>query len=331
MMGYQEILTDPSYKGQIVTMTYPLIGNYGINPEDNESNILQAEALIVKEYCNHPQSWRSKESLKDFLERHNVMGIEGIDTRALTRHIREAGAMKGIISTEETDIKKLTVKAKNHPGVVGRDMVQYVTCDQVYHWNKKGKYHVVAVDFGIKKSILKLLEEADCKITVVPASTTAEEILEKDPDGIFLSNGPGDPSAISYAVEEVKKLLNKKPIFGICLGQQILGQALGLKTFKLKFGHRGANHPVKFIEKESVEITVQNHGFCLKFPDKEEREARGGYLKDLEITHVNLNDNTMEGFRHKDLKCFTVQYHPEASAGPHDSRYLFEKFTELMT
>ena len=330
MMGYQEIITDPSYKGQIVTMTYPLIGNYGVHPDDEESEGPQVEAFIVKEYCDYPHNWRSKESLKDYLERHEVMGIEGIDTRALTRHIREDGAMKGIITTEESDVDMLTEKAQNHPGVKGRDLVQYVTCDEEYQYNDSGEYQIVAMDFGIKRSILQLLANADCQITVVPASTSAEEILAKNPDGVFLSNGPGDPAAIDYAVEEVKKLLNKKPIFGICLGQQILGRAMGLNTFKLKFGHRGANHPVRNLETDRVEITVQNHGFALEFPEKDLRKEKGGYLEGLEITHKNLNDETLEGFRHRDLDCFTVQYHPEASAGPHDSRYLFENFVELM-
>lgn len=330
MTGYQEILTDPSYKGQIVTMTYPLIGNYGVNPEDEESKGPQVEGFIVREYCDYPNNWRSKESLKDYLDKHGIIGIEGVDTRALTRYIREAGAMKGIITTGELDKEKMAQKAQSHPGLVGRDMVQYVTCDREYNWNEEGEYHIVVMDFGCKSTILKLLAESGCRITVVPASTSADKILSYDPDGIFLSNGPGDPAGVSYAVKEIKRLLGKKPIFGICLGQQILGRALGLSTYKLKFGHRGANHPVKNLDNDEVEITVQNHGFCVEYPDKEERIARGGYLEDLEITHVNLNDETMEGFRHKGLNCLTVQYHPEASAGPHDSRYLFDSFVELM-
>ena len=330
MMGYQEIITDPSYKGQIVTMTYPLIGNYGVNPEDEESIEPQVEGFIVKEYSEYPHNWRSKETLKSYLERYDILGIEGIDTRALTRHIRRAGAMKGIISTENFDVDQLTKKAQNHPGLVGRDMVQHVTCKEEYEWNQEGKYEVVAMDFGIKTSILRLLEEVDCKITVVPANTSAETILEKDPDGVFLSNGPGDPAGVPYASDEVQKLLGEKPIFGICFGQQILGQALGLSTFKLKFGHRGGNHPVKNYDREHVEITTQNHGFCVELPDQEEREQIGGHVKDLEITHINLNDETLEGIRHQGLKCFSVQYHPESAPGPHDSRYLFERFTRLM-
>ncbi|MFW6035173.1 MAG: glutamine-hydrolyzing carbamoyl-phosphate synthase small subunit [Halothermotrichaceae bacterium] len=331
MTGYQEIITDPSYKGQIVTMTYPLIGNYGINIHDNESKKPQVEAFIVREYCEYPHNWQSEESLKDYLEKNNVMGIEGIDTRALTRHIRQDGAMKGIISTIDDDINSLKDKANDYPGLIGRDMVQYVSCDKEYQWNDKGKYHVVAVDFGIKHSILNMLEESGCLVTVVPANTCAEKILAKKPDGIFLSNGPGDPAGVPYAVEEVKKLLGKKPIFGICFGQQILGQALGLSTYKLKFGHRGGNHPVKNLETGHVEISTQNHGFCVKIPDKKERKQIGGYIKNLEITHINLNDDTLEGFKHSDLKCFSIQYHPEAAPGPHDSRYLFQDFVKLMS
>ena len=330
MTGYQEILTDPSYKGQIVTMTYPLIGNYGVNPEDNESGGPQVEGFIVREYCDYPNNWRSQQSLKDYLEQHDILGIEGVDTRALTRYIREAGAMKGVITTGEFNKNYMLKKARRHPGLVGRDMVQYVTCDREYEFNEEGKYHVVAMDFGCKNTILDLMADTGCRITVVPASTSAEKILARDPDGIFLSNGPGDPAGVKYAVKEVKKLLGEKPIFGICLGQQILGQALGLSTYKLKFGHRGANHPVKNLATGEVEITVQNHGFCVEFPDKEERKARGGYLEGLEVTHINLNDETLEGFKHPKLDCLTVQYHPEASSGPHDSRYIFKDFVELM-
>ena len=330
MTGYQEVITDPSYKGQIVTMTYPLIGNYGINIHDNESNEPQVEAFIVKEYCDYPSNWQSEGTLKDYLEKHDIIGIEGIDTRALTRHIREDGAMKGIISTIDDDTDNLKEKVNNYAGLVGIDMVKEITCKEEYQWNKEGKYHVVAIDYGVKNSILENLAKNDCMLTVVPAKTSAEEILKKNPDGIFLSNGPGDPAAVPYAVKEVKKLLAQAPIFGICFGQQILGQALGLKTYKLKFGHRGANHPVKNLSTDHVEISTQNHGFCVELPDKSEREKIGGYLKDLELTHINLNDNTLEGFRHPELKCFSVQYHPEAAPGPHDSQYLFKDFIELM-
>ncbi|MTI62111.1 MAG: glutamine-hydrolyzing carbamoyl-phosphate synthase small subunit [Firmicutes bacterium] len=331
MTGYQEIITDPSYKGQMVVMTYPLIGNYGINIHDNESKHPQVEAFIVKEYCEYPHNWQSEGSLKDYLEKHNIIGLEGIDTRALTRHIRQDGAMKGIISTIDDDIKNLNKKVNNYAGLVGKDMVKYVSCKKEYQWNKQGKYHVAAIDYGIKHSILKMLEENNCQITVVPASTSAESILNKNPDGVFLSNGPGDPAAVPYAVKEVKKLLGKKPIFGICFGQQILGQALGLSTYKLKFGHRGGNHPVKNLINNHVEISTQNHGFCVELPDKSEREKMGGYIKDLEITHINLNDNTLEGFRHPQLNCFSIQYHPEAAPGPHDSHYLFKDFVKLMS
>ncbi len=331
MTGYQEIITDPSYWGQIVTMTYPLIGNYGVNPEDSQSSAPCVEGFIVREYCNYPQNWRSKESLKSFLDRNEIIGIEGIDTRALTRHIRRDGAMKGIITVgEKIDSTTMKKKAQQLPGLKGRDMVQHVTCEQEYEWNEQGKYHVVVIDFGCKKSIMEMLVESDCRVTVVPASTSAEAILRKDPDGVFLSNGPGDPAGVSYGVETVKELLGKKPIFGICFGQQILGRALGLDTYKLKFGHRGANHPVKNLDTGQVEITVQNHGFGVVFPDEERKRQDDGYLKDLEITHVNLNDDSLEGFRHRDLKCMTVQYHPEAAAGPRDSRYIFKEFVELM-
>ncbi|MFP4661754.1 MAG: glutamine-hydrolyzing carbamoyl-phosphate synthase small subunit [Halanaerobiales bacterium] len=331
MTGYQEIITDPSYKGQIVTMTYPLIGNYGINIHNTESKEPQVEAFIVREYCEYPHNWQSEGNLKDYLEKHNIIGIEGIDTRALTRHIRQAGAMKGIISTVDDSKENLLKKVNQYPGLVGQDMVKYVTCEKEYQWNNEGKYHVVALDYGIKHNILRLLEDNDCRVTVVPADTPAEEILAKNPDGIFLSNGPGDPAAVPYAVAEVKNLLGKKPIFGICFGQQILGQALGLSTYKLKFGHRGGNHPVKNLITDHVEISTQNHGFCVDLPDEAERKEMGGYIKDLEITHINLNDDTLEGFRHPELNCFSIQYHPEAAPGPHDSRYLFKDFIKSMT
>lgn len=326
MMGYQEILTDPSYKGQIVTMTYPMIGNYGINYEDEESNNPQVEAFVVREYSQYYSNWRSKLSLKDYLERYGVMGIEGIDTRALTKHIRKAGAMKAYISTEDYNYKHLINKAKSHLDMLGRDLVKEVTCLKEYSYNQKGDYHVLVIDFGVKKSILNNLAKLNCKVTVVPAQTKAEDILAKNPDGIFLSNGPGDPAAVTYAVEELKKLLGKKPIFGICFGHQILAQAFELETYKLKFGHRGGNHPVKNFISQQVEISSQNHGFCVKFPEKKKEK----YSKDIEVTHLNLNDNTIEGLRHKELKCFSVQYHPEAAPGPFDSRYLFKEFIKLM-
>ncbi|HHY98620.1 MAG TPA: glutamine-hydrolyzing carbamoyl-phosphate synthase small subunit [Firmicutes bacterium] len=325
MTGYQEILTDPSYKGQIVTLTYPLIGNYGTNPEDMEAPAIRAEALIVREYSPYPHNFRCRATLADFIEFSGALGVEGIDTRALTKHIRELGAMKGVLSTIDLDPGSLVEKARNSPGLVGRDLVKYVTSDRMYIWDEGGEseFTVVAMDFGVKLNILRMLKSAGCRVIVVPAGTTASEVLSLNPDGIFLSNGPGDPAALSGIVEEVRKLLGKKPIFGICLGHQILGRALGLDTFKLKFGHRGGNQPVKDLKTGRVEITAQNHGFCVEIPD-------GGGPGDLEVTHINLNDGTLEGMESRELRFFSVQYHPEASPGPHDSRYLFERFASLM-
>jgi carbamoyl-phosphate synthase small subunit len=324
MTGYQEILTDPSYKGQIVTMTYPLIGNYGINSEDIESGGIQVEALVVKEYEPIPSNWRSEKTLADYLNQEGKIGIEGIDTRALTRHIRLAGAMKGVVSTQDLDPQSLAEKARASQGLVGRDLVKDVTCKEPYQWQQgKGElFHVVALDFGIKFTIARNLSKRGCKVTVVPAHTAAEEIRAMNPDGILLSNGPGDPEPVAYAVHTIQGLIGKYPIFGICLGQQLLGLAFGGKTFKLKFGHRGANHPVKNIVTGRVEITTQNHGFCVD----------GESIKDpeIQITHINLNDQTLEGMRHRSLPIFSVQYHPEASPGPHDSSYLFDEFINLM-
>jgi len=324
MTGYQEILTDPSYKGQIVTMTYPLIGNYGINSEDMESVRLQVEALVVKECEPVPSNWRSRKTLAEYLDHEGKIGIEGVDTRALTRHIRRAGVMKGVISTKDLDPRSLAEKARASQGLVGRDLVREVTCEKPYQWPQaeRSRFRVVAIDCGMKFHIARSLSRRGCDVTVLPASSTAEEIRSMNPDGIVLSNGPGDPEPITYAVHTVRNLIGDYPVFGICLGHQILGLALGGKTFKLKFGHRGANHPVKNLLTGRVEITAQNHGFCVDIES----------IKDpnIEITHINLNDQTLEGMRHRSLPVFSVQYHPEASPGPHDSRYLFDEFITLM-
>ena len=332
MTGYQEIMTDPSYKGQIVTMTYPLIGNYGINKEDIESSGPKVEGFIIKEKSKITSSWRSEKSLEDYLEENNIIGIEGVDTRSLTLHIRTKGAMKGVISTVDLDPKSLIKKAKDSPGLIGRDLVKEVTCKKAYNAKtiysmpsalcQNARFKVIAMDFGIKYNILRCLIDAGCDVTVVPGDTKAKDILAHNPDGIFLSNGPGDPAAVTYAIEEIKKLLGKKPIFGICLGHQLLGLAFGGKTFKLKFGHRGANHPVKDLKTGKIEITSQNHGFSV--------DINSLNKEDVELTHINLNDNTLEGMAHKKLPVFSVQYHPEASPGPHDSRYLFKRFIDLM-
>jgi len=322
MTGYQEILTDPSYKGQIVTMTYPLIGNYGVNQEDIESRKPFVEGFVVKECCKIPSNWRSQKSLGDYLEENNILGVEGIDTRALTLHIRQAGAMKAVLSTKNSDEKSLVKKAKQSKGLVGQDMVQHVTADSTYNWSKKGKYKVIVMDCGAKYNILRKLAENNCKVIVVPAKTSAKDILALKPDGLLLSNGPGDPAPIQYVVSTVKKLLGRLPIFGICFGHQMLGLALGGKTYKLKFGHRGANHPVKDLKTGKISITSQNHGFCVDIDSLSK--------KDIEITHMNLNDNTLEGLRHKKFPIFSVQFHPEASPGPHDAEYLFGNFIELM-
>jgi len=335
MSGYQEILTDPSYNEQIITMTYPLIGNYGTNKGDWESRKIFASGFIVKENCEYPSNWRNTESLDEYLKGSGVVGLEGIDTRALVRHIRTAGAMRGIISSNEFNIVNLRKELDKYPGLVGRDIVKDVTARKPYHWDKgvvdvlkneemlpAKKYKVVAFDYGIKQNILRLLRSHGCDVHVVPAATPAKDVLARKPDGVFLSNGPGDPAAVDYAIETVRSLLGKVPIFGICLGHQILALALGGKTYKLKFGHRGANHPVKNLRTGKIEITSQNHGFCVDVDS-----LKG---KDVELTHLNLNDNTNEGFRCKKIKAFCVQYHPEASPGPHDSQYLFNDFVKLM-
>jgi len=321
MTGYQEILTDPSYCSQIVTMTSPHIGNYGINEEDVESNKIQVAGFVIKEESISPSNWRSTDSLNTYLKNNKIVGIQRIDTRALTRHIRDQGAMNGIISSVDTDINSLSNKLKNAPSMNGLDLAKVVSTKEIYKWSESGKFKVAAIDYGIKRNILNILKQNECEVTVFPAKTTADQILDFDPDGIFLSNGPGDPSAVTYGVEMVKNLLGTKPIFGICLGHQILSLALGAKTFKLKFGHRGINHPVKNLETETVEITSQNHGFAVDLNSLPENVVS---------THINLNDNTSEGIECKELNAFSVQHHPESSPGPHDSRYLFEKFLKLM-
>jgi len=322
MAGYQEILTDPSYKGQIVTMTYPLIGNYGVNLEDIESRKPFVEGFVVKEYSRIASNWRAQENLDEYLKEYNILGIEGIDTRALTRRIRLQGAMKAAISDRELDGKRLVEKARESPGLVGRDLVKEVTFDKVQHWNGEGKYKVVVIDCGVKFNILRKLAENNCRVTVVPYYTDTNKILAEKPNGIVLSNGPGDPAGVGYVVETVKGLIGELPIFGICLGHQILGLAFGGKTYKLKFGHHGANHPVKDLKTGKISITVQNHGFCVDIESLNK--------EDIEITHINLNDNTLEGMKHRRLPLFSVQFHPEASPGPHDTEYLFKEFVDLM-
>ena len=342
MTGYQEILTDPSYNGQIVTMTFPLIGNYGVNEEDVESGGLAIKGFVVRELCREPSNFRSGCTLDDYLKEHNIIGLEGIDTRALVRRIRVEGAMTGVISTVDLDDASLVAKAQSAPGLVGRDLVEEVTPAQPSHWTEPlGELvhhpstprawdgaaddadapHVVAIDYGMKWNIPRHLSDMGCKVTVVPGTSSADDVLAHDPDGVFLSNGPGDPEPLTYAIETIQNLIGQKPIFGICLGQQLLGLALGGKTFKLKFGHRGANQPVLNKQTGDVEITSQNHGFAVdadSLPD------------DVEVTHINLNDQTVEGIRHRVHPVFGVQYHPEASAGPHDSHYLFGEFRRMM-
>jgi carbamoyl-phosphate synthase small subunit len=336
--GYQEILTDPSYAGQIVTMTYPLIGNYGVNNDDLESIKPQVAGFVVKEYSEFPSNFRSTETLGNWLLQHHIIGIQGIDTRMLTKIIRSAGAMRGIISTTDADEKSLSNKVKKSPQMAGLDLASRVTTHESYTWgdvdttpfalpsvqskNPKKKRNVVVYDYGVKQNILRRLTTYGCTLTVLPAQTPAEDVLRIKPDGIFLSNGPGDPAAVTYAIENIQKLIGKKPIFGICLGHQLLALALGGKTFKLKFGHRGGNHPVKNLKTGAIEITSQNHGFAVD-PDSLDASA-------VEITHENWNDHTNEGFRHRSLPIFSVQYHPEASPGPHDSDYLFAQFLEMM-
>ncbi|MDD5574762.1 MAG: glutamine-hydrolyzing carbamoyl-phosphate synthase small subunit [Candidatus Omnitrophica bacterium] len=325
MTGYQEILTDPSYKGQIVAMTYPLIGNYGTNPEDIESGRPWADGFIVKERSRIFSNWRGTVSLEDYLIKHRIVAAEGIDTRALTRRIRSSGAMRGVLSTRDFDTDSLKKKVMSWPVMVGRDLVRDVTCKQAYDWpgsETRKEFFVVAFDYGIKYNSLRLLDRAGCKVRIVPAATNAEEVLALKPDGVFLSNGPGDPAVLDYTIREIKKLIGKVPLFGICLGHQLLGHALGGKTYKLKFGHHGGNHPVMDLETRKVEITSQNHGFCVDMDSIKDKDAI--------LTHVNLYDKTTEGLRHRKLPLFCVQYHPEAGPGPHDAGYLFGRFTEMM-
>ncbi|OGL12576.1 MAG: carbamoyl phosphate synthase small subunit [Candidatus Rokubacteria bacterium RIFCSPLOWO2_02_FULL_72_37] len=335
MSGYQEILTDPSYRGQIVMMTYPLIGNYGVNLEDVESRRPWVNGFIVKEASPIASNFRASTSLHDYLRTHGIVGLQGIDTRALTRHLRDHGAQDGIISSVEADPARLLERARALPGLVGRDLVAEVTTEAPFAW-QEGSWElargyvpppaphlrVVAYDCGVKLNILRQLRMAGCEVTVVPAATSAAEILERRPDGLFLSNGPGDPEGVPYLIASVRELLGRLPIFGICLGHQILGLAGGGRTYKLPFGHHGANHPVKDLATGKVEITAQNHGFAV---DPDSVGARG-----WEPTHVNLNDGTCEGLRHREWPAFSVQYHPEASPGPHDANHLFHRFTELM-
>ncbi|MDP2643858.1 MAG: glutamine-hydrolyzing carbamoyl-phosphate synthase small subunit [Desulfobacterales bacterium] len=343
MSGYQEVLTDPSYRGQLVTMTYPLMGNYGINPEDMESDKIQVSAFLIREYQNYPNNFRSTATLADFLNSQHIMGIEALDTRAVTRHIRETGAMRALISTRDLDPDTLARRAGQIPSMTGQNLAKNVTTEAAYFWqdgkasfidtdvrpldrsiwrSSGGKHRVVVYDFGIKYNILRSLEALHCELMVVPAATDAGTLKALNPDGILLSNGPGDPEPVTDAIETIKKLLGHYPVFGICLGFQLLGLALGGKTFKLKFGHRGINQPVKNLSTGKVEITSQNHGFAVDPNSLDE--------KDITLTHINLNDNTLEGFRHRRLPVIAVQYHPEASPGPHDSRYLFNEFIRML-
>lgn len=341
MTGYQEILTDPSYRGQIVCMTYPEIGNYGVNSEDVESSKPHLAGFIVRELSRIASNYRSNETLDQYLHRHGIVGISGIDTRSLVRRLRIVGAMKGIVSTRNVDDASLVAKAKASPGLVGRDLVREVTPGEAREWTEelspwavlpqangshadhgiaRGK-HVVAIDYGMKWNIGRHLHDLGCRVTVLPGTASAEDVLALKPDGVFLSNGPGDPEPLEYAIQTIRGVMEQTPVFGICLGHQLMALACGAKTYKLKFGHRGANQPVMNIKADRVEITSQNHGFAV------EEES---LPKTLEITHRNLNDNTIEGLRHRELPAFCVQYHPESSAGPHDSQYLFRQFAESL-
>jgi len=354
MTGYQEVLTDPSYRGQIVTMTYPLIGNYGINPNDNESREPHVRGFVVEEMCAEPSNWRSRESLPDFLLRHDIPGIEGVDTRALTKRLRTAGAMRACLTTDPISADEAVARALASPSMLGMDYVTEVSTPETFEWDPEARIsrewtipnpssggpaepapdedgflhplpgadkHVVAYDFGVKFNILRRLRQAGFRVTVVNAATPAEQVLAMNPDGVFLSNGPGDPAALSHIHREIGVLLPRLPLFAICLGHQILGHAVGGRTFKLKFGHRGGNQPVKDLRSGAVAITSQNHGFAVD-PDS--------LPSHVEVTHVNLNDGTVEGLRHREFPAFSVQYHPEAAPGPNDARYFFQEFANLI-
>lgn len=342
MTGYQEVITDPSYRGQIVSMTYPQIGNYGVNPEDAESREPHIRGFVIGELCEVPSNWRSTRSLSDYLAEHNILGIEGVDTRALTKHLRSLGAMRACLTTE-LSAEEAVAAAKASPSMAGMDYVKEVSTATSYKWEEESRqwvlpntstghlanyeelppvrHRIVAYDFGIKFNILRRLRQAGFEVEVVNSTATAEEVLAKNPDGIFLSNGPGDPAALGYIHEELRKLIGKKPIFGICLGNQLLAHAFGGTTFKLKFGHRGGNQPVKDLRTGKISITSQNHGFAVD---------PASLPPEVEVTHVNLNDGTVEGMRHKELPVFSVQYHPEAAPGPNDASYFFEEFAALI-
>lgn len=344
LTGYQEVFTDPSYAGQIVCLTYPHIGNVGTNLDDEESGVPHIESLVVREFSAISSNWRSGESAQAYLSRHGIPVLWDVDTRALVRHIRMVGALRGVVATDGTPAELLIAEARALPSMAGQELASRVTAEKQYAWDRGSieltaspwqeamgetqssrgtrKFRVVAYDFGIKQNILRLLVDHHCDVTVVPAQTSAEDTMALKPDGVFLSNGPGDPEPATYAIETIRNLLGRVPVFGICLGHQLCGLALGGKTFKLRFGHHGSNHPVKNLLTGQVEITAQNHGFCVD-PDSLPAD-------DVEITHVNLNDQTNEGLRHRSLPLFSVQYHPEASPGPHDSHYLFQQFTETM-
>ncbi|HKT35486.1 MAG TPA: glutamine-hydrolyzing carbamoyl-phosphate synthase small subunit [Nitrospira sp.] len=351
MTGYQEVLTDPSYKGQIITMTCPHIGNYGVTPEDVESTRIWAEGFVVKEASQRNSNWRSRQGLHEYLRAAKIVGIEGLDTRALTRHLREHGSQQGVISHVDDRPERAVAKARQAPGMIGRDLAAEVTCRSSYDWadgsgewmpveaggvrRTTRRWKVVAYDFGVKQNILRRLIDVGCDVHVVPASTTASEAEALKPDGIFLSNGPGDPEAVSYAVEAMRRLIGRRPIFGICLGHQILGLALGLRTYKLKFGHHGANHPVMNLRTRKVEITSQNHNFAVQVPGLDDTVPERPPVVEtafgkVAVTHMSLNDRSIEGLTCMDQPVFSVQYHPEASPGPHDSAYLFTEFVQLM-